>query len=79
MSFTEKHIVETYTSLFEGLSSLSKIQLIENISKSLIDEKTGKESKFYKSFGTFSSEKTAEEIIKEIKSSRTFRNKEIKF
>ncbi len=78
MNYTDKHIVETYSGLFEGLSSLSKIELIESLSKSLKIEKTTTDTKFYKSFGAFSSKKSAEEIIADIKSSRKFRNKEIK-
>ena len=79
MSYTDRHIVETYSGLFEGLSSLSKIELTERLSKSLKTGKTTKDSRFYKSFGAFSSEKSAEEIIADIKSSRKFKNKEIKF
>lgn len=79
MNFTDKHIVEAYTELFEGLSSLNKIELIESLSKSLKAEKKTKENMFYKSFGAFSSEKSAEEIIEEIKAGRKFRNKEIEF
>jgi uncharacterized protein YjfI (DUF2170 family) len=79
MSFTEKQIVEAYSSLFEGLSDSSKIELIEILSKSLKIDKNTKDSKFYKSFGAFSSEKSAEEIILDIKSSRSFRNKDINF
>jgi hypothetical protein len=78
MNYTDKHIVETYSGLFEGLSSLSKIELIESLSKSLKTEKTTTDTKFYKSFGAFSSKKSAEEIIADIKSSRKFRIKEIK-
>lgn len=79
MSYTDRIIVETYSGLFEGLSSLNKIELIESLSKSLKTELTTKENTFYKSFGAFSNEKSAEEIISDIKSSRTFRDKEIKF
>ena len=79
MSYTNRHIVETYSGLFEGLSSLSKIELIESLTKSLKTDKITKDSKFYKSFGAFSSEKSAEEIIADIKSSRKFRNQQIKF
>lgn len=79
MSYTDRHIVETYTDLFEGLSSINKIELIESLSKSLKTKKSTKESSFYKSFGAFASKKPAEKIIAEIKSSRKFRNKEIKF
>jgi hypothetical protein len=78
MSYTDRYIVETYAGLFEGLSSLSKIELIESLSKSLKLDKTKKDKKFYKSFVAFSSEKSAEEIITDIKMSRKFRSKEIK-
>jgi len=79
MTFTDKHIVETYSGLLEGLNSESKTELIESLSKSIKTEKKNKETDFYKSFGAFTSEKSAEEIIAEIKSSRKFRNKEINF
>ena len=78
MTYTDKHIVEAYSGLFEGLSSESKTELIENLSKSLEAGKKNKESNFYKSFGSFASDKSAEEIIADIKSSRRFREKEIK-
>jgi len=79
MSYTDKHIIESYSLLFDGLSSLTKIELIESLTKSLKRERTLKKDTFFKSFGAFGSEKSAEEIAEEIKSSRKFRNKEIKF
>jgi hypothetical protein len=79
MSYADKHIIETYSMLFDGLSSLTKIELIESLTKSLKREKTSKKDTFFQSFGAFGSEKSAEEITEEIKSSRKFRNKEIKF
>jgi len=79
MTYTEKRIVENYSGLFEGLSSDSKIELIESLSKSLNSEKKFVDKAFYKSFGAFASDKSAEEIIAEIKSSRKFRKKEIHF
>ena len=79
MNYTDKHIIESYSLLFEGLSSLSKKELIESLTKSLKREKTTKKDTFFKSFGSFSSEKTPEEIVLEIKSSRRFKNKEINF
>ena len=78
MTYTERHIVETYSNLFEGLSSTSKMELIESLSKSLKKEKKSKDSNFYKSFGAFASEKSAKEIIAEIKAARKFRTNEIK-
>lgn len=79
MTYTDKHIVETYSGLFEGLSSISKIELIESLSKSLKTDKKNKELNFYKSFGAFASAKSAEEIISDIKLNRKFRKKETKF
>ena len=78
MTYTDKHIVDTYAELFEGLSPLHKLELIESLSKSLKTKKKYKEETFFKSFGAFASTKSAAEIIKEIKSSRKFRKKEIK-
>jgi hypothetical protein len=79
MTFTDKNIIENYFGLFESLNSMSKLELIEKLTKSLKAETKSKENNFYKSFGAFSSEKTSDEINTEIKSSRKFRNKEIKF
>jgi len=79
MTFTEKKIIENYFGLFESLNALSKLELIEKLTKSLKSESKSNESNFYKSFGAFSSEKSSDEIIAEIKSNRKFRNKEINF
>ncbi len=78
MTFADKHIVDTYTELIEGLSLTSKIKLIESLSKSLKSEKKITENNFYKSFGTFASTKPAEDIIIDIRKSRKFRKIEIK-
>ena len=79
MTFTDKNIIENYFGLFESLNSMSKLELIEKLTKSLKSESKSKENNFFKSFGSFSTEKTSDEIITELKSSRKFRKKEIKF
>jgi hypothetical protein len=79
MTYTDKHIVETYTVLLEGLNPVSKAELIDSLSKSLKAEKKNREKNFYRSFGAFAPEQSAEDIIAEIKSSRKFRKKEIGF
>ena len=79
MTFTDKNIIENYFGLFESLNSVSKLELIDKLTKSIKAETKDKENNFYKSFGAFSSEKTSDEINAEIKSSRKFRDKEIKF
>jgi len=78
MTYTDKHIVESYSGLLEGLSSEGKSELIERLSKSLKIETKHRASRFFKSFGAFASKKSAEEIIAGIRSSRKFRKKEIK-
>ena len=79
MTFIDKRLVEAYTGLFEGLSFDNKIELIENLSKSLKTEKKDKDEIFYKSFGAFASTKSPRQIVKEIRASRTFKKKEINF
>jgi hypothetical protein len=79
MSYTDKHIVETYRGLLEGLSIENKIELIDNLSKSVKSGIKDKDKKFYKSFGAFASDKSPKEIIKEIRADRKFRKKEISF
>ena len=76
MSYTEKHIINTYSTMFSGLSPIGKIELIESLTKLLKKDKVEKVDTFYESFGAFSDEKTAEEIVKEIKVSRKFTNRD---
>ena len=76
MSYTEKHIITSYSTMFSGLSPLSKIELIESLTKLLKKDKVEKVDTFYESFGAFSDEKTAEEIVHEIKASRKFKNRD---
>jgi hypothetical protein len=72
MTLAERHIIDTYSKLFEGLNPLTKTLLIEKLTKSLKKEEKSKEKDFYKSFGAFESDKSAEEMIKEIRESRKF-------
>ncbi len=76
MTYTEKHIVETYSGMLEGLNATSKLELIEALSKSVKGAGKSNENNFYKSFGAFASEKPAEEIIREIRVTRKFRKKD---
>lgn len=74
MTITDRNIVKAYTGLMDGLSTRNKIELMENLSKALKSDPKIKEDLFYKSFGAFASDKSAEEIISEIKLSRKFRS-----
>ena len=60
-------------------NNASLIELIEKLVKSLKLDNKSKEKDFFKSFGAFASDKSAEEIVSEIRENRKFRNKEIKF
>lgn len=79
MSYTEKHIIETYSGLFEGLSSSGKMALIDTLTKSLEVQEPDRDKDFFKSFGSFPSEKSAEEISADIKATRKFRKKDLHF
>jgi len=79
MTIAEKNIINSYFSLLEGLSTTTKAELIEKLTKSMKVKEKQKDKLFFASFGAFESDKSAEEIIQDIKSSRTFRNKEICF
>ena len=65
--------------MLEGLDSVTKLNLIEILSVSLKKENTAKDKDFFESFGSFPSNKPAEEIIEEIKSARKFIDKDIQF
>jgi uncharacterized protein YjfI (DUF2170 family) len=77
MSYTDKYIVESYYGLIKGLSTFNKSVLINNLSESLKEEDFMKEEKFYQSFGALTSDKSIKEIMKDIKSNRKFRAKQI--
>jgi hypothetical protein len=66
MTAANKNIIESYASMFEGLDSFTKLELIERLSKSLKKEKNSKEKAFFNSFGAFPEDKPAEEIIENI-------------
>lgn len=77
MTQAERHIIETYSELFESLSSVSKLELLEWLAKSIRKGRKSKEKDFFSSFGGFASKKPAEKIIKNIRESRKFRSKDL--
>lgn len=78
MTHAERYIVETYSELFESLSSVSKLELLERLAKSVRKGRKSIEKDFFSSFGGWASDKPAEQIIKEIRESRKFRLKDLK-
>jgi hypothetical protein len=71
-SNTNTTLVDNYFRLLNSLSRENKIKLIAKLSNSIIDVLPENENAIDKFFGAFKSEKSAEEIIKEIRDSRTF-------
>ena len=77
LTYTEQNIINNYTAILSGLSKLGKIELIQKITELLKEEevkpkKLTKEEAFFSSFGAFADEKSAEEIIADIKGNRGF-------
>ncbi|MFC0655074.1 hypothetical protein ACFFF3_03585 [Mongoliitalea lutea] len=60
------------------MSSENKLELLERLAKSIRKGKKTKEKDFFSSFGGFVSEKSAEEIAKDLRESRKFRSKDVK-
>ena len=68
-------IVDGYIGLLDNLNPNDKLELISKLTDSVKTDLKNKKSSFKKAFGAFDSEKSAEEIIEEIRSSRTFTRK----
>jgi hypothetical protein len=65
-------LIDNYFGLINSLSRENKIKLIAKLSNSVADEISEKENVIDRFYGAFKSDKSAEEIIKDIRESRTF-------
>ena len=65
-------MVDNYFGLLNGLSKENKLRLIAKLSNSMADEVVKNEDRIDKYFGAFISDKSAQEIIKELRESRNF-------
>jgi hypothetical protein len=72
MSTSENNtiLLDSYIGLLDNLSTSNKLDLISKLSNSVKTNLKKKKSSIKKAFGAFESEKTAEEIIEEIRNSR---------
>jgi predicted metal-binding transcription factor (methanogenesis marker protein 9) len=68
-------LIDNFFNLLSSLSRENKIKLIAKLSNSIIDDSPKDENIVEKFFGAFKSEKSAEEIINEIRESRKFNRK----
>ena len=72
-SNANKIMVDDYYGLLRNLSKETKIKLIAKLSNSIIEDNTSENENVVDNFfGAFKSNKSAEEIIKEIRESRSF-------
>ena len=69
---TNTTIIEGYLQMLDNLSPSNKVDLIAKLSASVKSDIKSKKSTFKKAFGAFQPEKSADEIINEIRGSRTF-------
>lgn len=60
-------LIDNYFGLLSGLSKENKLMLIARLSNSVADEVVEKENVVDRFFGAFKSDKSAEEIIREIR------------
>lgn len=69
------NLVDSYLGLLNNLSTESKLELIAKLSESLKGSQQPTDKSVKDLYGAFISEKSAEEIIAELKASRNFNRK----
>lgn len=79
MSELEKKIVASYAKAMESLSDEAKGELIRLLSQPSKRNEENIEKEFWETFGSWPSNKSAEEIIAEIRGARHFRDKDLSF
>jgi len=65
-------LIDGYLQMLDNLSPSDKLDLISKLTDSVKSDFKNKKSSFKEAFGAFESEKSADEIINEIRRSRTF-------
>jgi len=69
------NIIDTYFGLLKNLSPDSKLELIARLSNSMKTSKETQNGSLQSLYGAFISEKSADELIDDIKTARTFNRK----
>jgi hypothetical protein len=64
-------LIEGYLRLLDNLSPGNKLDLISKLTLSVKTDITGRKKHFYKAFGAWESKKSADEIINDIRNSRS--------
>ena len=68
-------LIEGYLRLLANLSPSNKLDLISKLTLSVKTDITDRKKTFYKAFGAWESKQSADEIISDIRNSRTFNRK----
>lgn len=72
-------LIEGYLRMLDNLSANNKLDLISKLTLSVKNDLNDKKKSFYKAFGAWESRQSADEIIEDIRSSRTFNRQLEKF
>ena len=75
MKAVNVHIINNYLGLLKSLPPDSKLEIISKLSDSLKSTKQPKGKSLKNLYGAFKSDKSADQMIKEIKEARTFNRK----
>ena len=75
MSTFEFNVIESYFGLLKNLTPDRKQELIARLSKSIKTSQKNHKESLKSLFGAFLSDKSADELIEEIKSARNFNRK----
>jgi hypothetical protein len=73
------NVIDNYFGLLKNLSIDNKLELISKLSNSMKSSKKEESSSLSSLYGAFKSKKSADELIKDIRESRTFNRKREEF
>lgn len=65
-------LIDGYLQMLDNLSPSNKLDLISKLTQSVKTDINDRKTSFFKAFGAWKSKETAEEIIDQIRESRTF-------
>jgi len=65
-------LIDSYLSLLKNMSPQNKLDLISRLTKTVKKDVEKEKTEFYKAFGGWDKNESAEELIETIKESRTF-------
>jgi len=68
-------LIDGYLQMLDNLSPSNKLDLISKLTQSVKTDITDRKKSFYEAFGAWDSKQSAEEIIEDIRKSRTFNRK----